>query len=65
MQNKCKECDEIRELRLGTCWDCATMESIIVDGTDMYELGFNKETDHPAKTGMEKLRLLRERGYLK
>lgn len=41
------------------------MESIIVDGTDMYERGFGKEEEKPAKTGMEKVRLLRERGFLK
>ena len=46
-----------KDLRLGTCWDCATAESIIADGTDMYEKGLNG-SDTPAKTAMEKVRLL-------
>lgn len=63
MENKeCKSCHcATRELRMGHCWDCATAESIIVDGTDMYERGIDGG-DIPAKTGMEKLSLLIQKG---
>lgn len=54
---KCNICEREKELRFGTCWDCATAESIIADGTDMYEKGIDGG-DTPAKTAMEKVRLL-------
>ena len=63
--NKCKNCEaENKELRFGHCWECATAESIIVDGTDMFEKGLDG-SDVPAKTGMEKVKLLIQKGLLK
>lgn len=34
---KCECCNRVKELRLGICFDCATSESIIVEGVDMYD----------------------------
>lgn len=53
----CNICERDKELRLGTCWDCATAESIIADGKDMYEKGLDG-SETPAKTAMEKVKLL-------
>lgn len=35
--NNCKCCGRKEELRLGFCFDCAECESVIADGTDMYD----------------------------
>ena len=56
----CSVCSEKRELRLGACWECATMESIIHDGLDMYDKGPNGD-EIPAKTSMEKLIFMRKK----
>jgi hypothetical protein len=61
---KCLCCNKDKELRFGVCFDCAEIQSIIVDGTDMRENGL-KEDNKPAKTSLEKVKLLRERGYHK
>ena len=61
---KCNVCGKTAELRFGTCWDCAEAESIIFEGTDMYEKGLNK-SDEPAKKPMDKLRLLIQKGWRK
>lgn len=45
----CSVCKNLRECRLGVCFDCAESESIIYDGTDMYD-------NIVAKTPMEKLK---------
>jgi len=37
MTGKCNCCGRTKDLRLGSCWDCANCESVIADGTDMYE----------------------------
>ena len=66
MTGECKSCGKNKDLRLGHCWDCAEAESIIEDGTDMRDKGiFDNGTDRPAKTAMEKLRLLIEKGWSK
>lgn len=54
--NKCEICGKDNETRLGACWNCAEAESIISDGTDMYEKG-------TAKTAMDKLRMLIKYGW--
>ena len=54
--NKCKVCGRNVETRLGTCWACAEAESIINEGKDMYDKG-------SAKTAMEKLKMLIEKGW--
>jgi hypothetical protein len=35
------------ELRLGYCFDCANAESVILDGTDMYDREIPREQDIP------------------
>lgn len=52
----CDSCKRQKDLRMGYCFDCAEAESIIVDGTDMYDKG-------SAKTGMKKLKYLIEKGW--
>jgi len=52
----CKEKMGLNGLRFGVCWDCATKESIIADGTDMYGKGPNG--GEPAKTPMDKLKFI-------
>ena len=42
MNGICRCCEQQRDLRLGYCFDCAECESIIEDGTDMYD----KEPPH-------------------
>jgi hypothetical protein len=34
---KCKCCNREKELRMGYCFDCVEAESVIVDGTNMYD----------------------------
>lgn len=34
---KCKCCNQEKDLRIGVCFDCATAESIIEEGVDMYD----------------------------
>lgn len=36
-KKQCQCCGRMEELRMGVCWDCATCESIIGEGIDMYE----------------------------
>lgn len=42
---KCKCCNRKKELRLGFCFDCANAESIIEEGTDMWDKPIEKEED--------------------
>jgi predicted ATP-dependent serine protease len=64
MTAECKCCGKKKELRIGVCWDCAEAESIIDDGTDMRDNGTVIDGERrPAKTAMEKLKLLIERGW--
>ena len=51
MQMKCKVCGEERDCRIGVCWYCAEAESVINNGTDMYD-------KKVATTPMEKLKWL-------
>lgn len=39
---KCKCCNKEKETRIGFCMDCADCESVIKDGTDMYDKPINK-----------------------
>ena len=34
---KCKCCQREKELRIGICFDCADIESVIVEGVTMYD----------------------------
>lgn len=69
---ECKICGRNKDLRLEICFDCADAESIIFEGTDMWDKGvgsdnkstFKGERGIPAKTAMEKLRLLIEKGWI-
>ncbi|CAB4219526.1 hypothetical protein UFOVP1615_18 [uncultured Caudovirales phage] len=36
MNGKCNCCEQHKDLRLGFCFECCELESIIADGTDMY-----------------------------
>jgi hypothetical protein len=40
---ECKCCNREQELRMGFCFDCANAESIIVDGTDMWDKPIEKK----------------------
>ena len=42
---KCKCCNREKELRFGFCFDCANVESIIEEGTDMWDKPVEKEED--------------------
>ncbi len=44
---QCKCCEREIELRLGYCFDCANAESVILDGTDMYDREIPREQDLP------------------
>ena len=60
---KCQVCEQetgANGLRFGVCWDCATAESIIDEGTNMYDEGLNGE---PAKKAMDKVRMLLRHGW--
>lgn len=37
MRDNCKCCGRNLDLRLGFCFDCVEAESLLVDGTDMYD----------------------------
>ena len=56
MSNECKCCGRTAELRLGFCWDCVESESVIQEGTDMYdkEIPIQKELTK----GMSKLQYI-------
>ena len=59
----CKVCGQVcgqNGLRFGVCWECATAESIILDGVDMRDVGY---MGRPARTALEKLSMLVERGW--
>ena len=58
----CKVCDQLDALREGCCFTCAEAESIIVDGTDMYDKGPDGNSI-PAQTGMQKLEFLSAKGW--
>ena len=58
----CKVCGENCEFRMGACWDCVEAEEIIASGVDMYDKGSEGE-GVPAKTAMEKLKLLIQKGW--
>ena len=58
---KCRICKKevsANDIRFMVCWDCAQVESIIEDGTDMYDEG-------TAKTSMDKLEYLIAKGWKK
>lgn len=65
MTGDCKVCGAHRDLRMGVCFDCVEMESIIATGLDMYDRGLDKAQDVPAKTAMDKLKLLVQKGFIK
>lgn len=62
MQGECNCCGKISDLRIGYCFDCADAESIIDEGLDMFDKGLNN-TKIAAKTPMEKLLLLKQKGW--
>ena len=59
---ECKACGKEKDLRIGTCFDCAEAESIIAEGFDMYDNGPEKE-GVPAETPMQKLKFLIKKGW--
>jgi hypothetical protein len=42
---KCKCCEMKKELRFGFCFDCATAETVIIEGVDMNDNRITKEKD--------------------
>lgn len=63
METQNHKCSKTRDTRLGYCFSCAEAESIIAEGLDMYDKGLNGG-EIPAKTAMEKVELLRQKGCL-
>lgn len=59
----CNICGNTGELRESTCWDCATAESIIHEGTDMYDKGPAGDSNG-AETAMDKLKYLIKKGWV-
>ena len=60
---ECKICNQKnKELRIGVCFDCAEAETIISEGLDMYDKGLD-DKDEPAKTPMQKLQFLIQKGW--
>lgn len=67
----CIICGRKKELRFGVCWDCATAQSIIIDGVDHYNKGldsdnvnsFKGDKGYPAKTSLAKIHLLIQKGW--
>ena len=53
---KCKCCNREKELRMGYCFDCVEAESVIVDGTNMYDEEIT--TVEGLSKGMSKLRYI-------
>jgi hypothetical protein len=70
---ECIVCGNVRALRMDVCWECAEAESIIEDGTDMYDKGLDSDDEptfegkkgDPAKTSMQKLQFLIKKGWRK
>ena len=61
---KCKCCDRYtNDLRFGFCFDCATAESIIADGTDMYDNPITKQDGMSLE--MSKVQAILKRLYAK
>jgi hypothetical protein len=60
---ECKVCKKNKELRMEVCFDCADAESIIAEGLDMWDKGKNGK-EEPAKTAMDKLQLLIQKGWV-
>jgi hypothetical protein len=61
---ECTVCRKPKELRMGVCFDCAEAESIIHEGLSMFDIGPNG-CQTPAKTPMEKLIFLMQKGWRK
>jgi hypothetical protein len=59
----CKICNKSSDTRLGVCFTCAEAESIIATGVDMFDSG-PKNSPEEAKTAMEKLKFLVEKGWV-
>ena len=61
---KCKCCDRnTNDLRFGFCFDCATAESIIADGTDMFDEPILKQDGMSLE--MSKVKAILKRLYAK
>jgi hypothetical protein len=54
---RCLICGSNDETRMGACFTCVELESIISSGLDMYDNG--PEDNTPAKTAMQKLLFMR------
>ena len=66
MTGECKTCGKIADLRLDHCWNCVEAESILSEGTDMRDNGVSIDGEQrPARTAMEKLRFLIQKGWHK
>lgn len=61
---KCAACGRDEDLRMGHCFDCAEAESIIAEGTDMWEKDINGvENGDGSKRAMLKLHYLIKKGW--
>lgn len=63
--NKCIICSKkTNDLRFGFCFDCATAESIISTGVDMFDKNINDE-NLETDNAREKLQFLIKKGWKK
>lgn len=53
---KCLCCQRQMETRMGFCWDCVESESVIEEGTDMYDKEIPKQPQ--LTNGMSKLQFI-------
>ena len=60
--SKCECCGREEDLRMGYCFDCAEAQTIIVDGTDMYDKGLPDDLKTESKS-MDKVRFLIRKGW--
>jgi len=60
----CKSKVGANAIRFGVCWRCVEAETIIDEGLDMRDKGLNGDNT-PAKTSMDKVRLLIARGCIR
>lgn len=61
--SKCLCCKREQELRMGFCFDCAGAESIIDDGTDMFDNELPEKDRIPGSVAINRLRFLIVKGW--
>ena len=63
---KCKLCGgkfSPNNIRLGICWECASLQSVLVDGTDMYDKKILDNFSLPTGTANNIIKYLAKSGW--